>query len=199
MTSKIIFLNGCSSAGKTSLVKAIQYLSEEPWLTFGIDDGIDAMPNKYWGSGEKAAEGFHFISSIDREGFPITEVKTGPYGAKVWNSVPKIVKLLADDGFNIIVDEVILDKKELEIYAAALKSHRVYYVKVNCELALMEEREILRGDRSLGMARAQMLKMKDLSWNYDLEIDTSRTSSFTKAQDILEFLKERAIGFFKNT
>ena len=106
VNSKIIFLNGCSSAGKTSLVKAIQSLSDEFWLTFGIDNGIDAMPGKYIGSGEKAAEGFHFVSSI-QNGFPITEVKTGPYGEKVSNSVSKIVKLLADDGFNIIVDEVI--------------------------------------------------------------------------------------------
>jgi chloramphenicol 3-O phosphotransferase len=44
---KIILLNGCSSAGKTSLVKEIQNLSDEPWLTFGIDTVIDAMPNKY--------------------------------------------------------------------------------------------------------------------------------------------------------
>jgi len=55
---KIILLNGCSSAGKTSLVKEIQNLSDEFWLTFGIDDLLDAMPDKYVGEGKKATEGF---------------------------------------------------------------------------------------------------------------------------------------------
>ena len=39
----------------------------------GFDAGIDAMPSKYWGSGEKAAEGFHFVSSVDQAGFPNNE------------------------------------------------------------------------------------------------------------------------------
>ena len=188
MASKIILLNGCSSSGKTSLVKAIQHLSDEFWLTFGIDNGIDAMPAKYVGGGEKAAEGFHFVSSV-QNGVPLTEVKTGPIGEKVSNSVSKIVKLLADSGFNIIIDEVIWAKKDLENYVSALKSHTVYYVKVDCELSLMKEREILRGDRSLGMAQFQHVKMKDLKWDYDFQVDTSQTSSFTNAKKILEFVK----------
>jgi chloramphenicol 3-O phosphotransferase len=38
--SRIIFLNGCSSAGKTSISKAIQELSDTPWLHIGIDTFI---------------------------------------------------------------------------------------------------------------------------------------------------------------
>src|SRR5213082_3349421 len=107
MKSKIIFLNGCSSAGKTSLVKALQHLSEDFWLTFGIDDIIDAMPRKYIGVGEKANQGFHFVSSVDKEAFPITEIKVGPIGEKLRNFSPKIVRQLVDNEFNIIIDEVI--------------------------------------------------------------------------------------------
>src|SRR4051812_20009885 len=105
--SKIIFLNGCSSAGKTSIVKAIQHLDEEIWLTFGIDTMLEAMPDKYFGFGKQAERGFQFVSTTDEEGFPITEVKTGSYGIKISNSIPKIVKQLADDGHNLIIDEVI--------------------------------------------------------------------------------------------
>jgi len=149
------------------------------------------MPDKYFGVGKKASQGFHFVSSIDKEGFPITEVKTGSYGDKVSNSGPKIIKQLADDGHNLIIDEVIWEKKDLERYASVLKSHHVYYIKINCELPLMEEREILRGDRSWGLARFQNAKMANLNWNYDLEIDTSQTSSFANAKKILKFLKNK--------
>ncbi|CAI2199241.1 19586_t:CDS:2, partial [Funneliformis geosporum] len=87
-----------------------------------------AMPDKYFGFGKQAKLGFQFVSSFDKQGFSITEVKTGSYGKLISSSVPKIIKQLVDDGHNVIIDEV------------------------ECELSLMEEREMLRGDRSLGLA-----------------------------------------------
>jgi chloramphenicol 3-O phosphotransferase len=118
IVSKIIFLNGCSSAGKTSLVKAIQHLSEEPFLSSGVDATFAALPAKYFSDfpvgGEKAEQGVQFIPSIDPEGFPILKVKTGSYAQKFSQSVPKIIKQLADDGHNIIIDEAIKDRKVLE-------------------------------------------------------------------------------------
>lgn len=189
MASKIIFLNGCSSAGKTSVVKAIQYLSEEPWLTFGIDAILEAIPDKYFGFGLNAEQGFQFVSTIDQEGFSVTEVKTGPYGEKVSNSVPKIIKQLVDDGHNLIIDEVIWERKDLEKYLTILKDYKIRFIKIDCQLSLMEEREILRGDRTRGLARAQHEKMKNLVWNYDLEIDTNQVNPFANAKRILKFLK----------
>lgn len=171
--SKIFLLNGCSSAGKTTLVKEIQCLSNDFWLTFGIDNILDAMPDKYVGASEKANEGFKFVPSTDKGGFSITEVKVGSIGKKVAALAPKIVEQLADSGFNVIVDEVIWERKDLEGYVLNLKNHQVYFINVYCELPVMEEREKKRGDRQLGMARWQFAKMKNLVWNYDLEIDTS--------------------------
>lgn len=119
--SKIIFLNGCSSAGKTSIVKSIQHLSEEFWLTSGVDSFFVFMPVKYVGFGEKAEQGIQFVPSVDEEGFPLIEIKTGPYGKAVGNLAPQIVKKFADEGFNLIIDEVICDKESLEKYALLLK------------------------------------------------------------------------------
>jgi len=65
------------------------------------------MPDKYFGSGEKAAEGFQFVLGTDKEGLSTTEIKVGSIGEKVSSLVPKIVKQLADNEFNVIVDEVI--------------------------------------------------------------------------------------------
>jgi chloramphenicol 3-O phosphotransferase len=43
----IIFLNGTSSSGKTSLLKAIQNSFEEPLLDVGLDKFIWMLPERY--------------------------------------------------------------------------------------------------------------------------------------------------------
>ncbi len=45
-----IFLNGASSAGKTSLGKALQEILDEPYLLLGLDTCLHAVPDR-WGSG----------------------------------------------------------------------------------------------------------------------------------------------------
>jgi 8-oxo-dGTP pyrophosphatase MutT (NUDIX family) len=104
--------------------------------------------------------------------------------------VPKIVKQLADNGFNVIVDEVNWEKKDLEDYAYKLKNHQVCFVNVYCKLPVMEEREKKRGDRQLGMARWQFTKMKDLNWECDLKIDNSQVSVLDNAKRILELINK---------
>jgi len=39
----IIFLNGCSSAGKSTIARAIQHLSEKPLLLIGIDNMLKEL------------------------------------------------------------------------------------------------------------------------------------------------------------
>ncbi|CAJ0894896.1 11240_t:CDS:2 [Entrophospora sp. SA101] len=104
------------------------------------------MPPKYLPFGEKAHEGIQFISGIDKEGFPIVEIQTGSYGEKVGKSIPKIIKQLADDGHNLIIDEVIWEKEDLKNYHTTLEEHQIYFIKITCDLPLIEEREKIRGD-----------------------------------------------------
>ncbi|MEU3014629.1 phosphotransferase-like protein [Nocardia asteroides] len=48
--SRVIFLNGTSSAGKTTLARAIQDESEVPFVYWGIDTLFGLVPPK-WGGG----------------------------------------------------------------------------------------------------------------------------------------------------
>jgi chloramphenicol 3-O phosphotransferase len=56
---QIIYLNGPSSSGKTTLAKALQEEFEQPFLHIGIDRVIGMMPVKLnnWDGGE-ALQGF---------------------------------------------------------------------------------------------------------------------------------------------
>src|SRR4051794_25611349 len=102
----ILFLNGCSSSGKSTLAKAIQHLSDMPWLLLGIDTFFHMMPSKYVGFGEKASEGYRFVPGQD-EGSPVMRVESGVFGKAVTQSIPKVVQSLAKDGHNLVVDEVL--------------------------------------------------------------------------------------------
>jgi chloramphenicol 3-O phosphotransferase len=42
--SKIIFLNGCGSSGKTSIARCLQSLSDKPWMIFGVDTLFEMLP-----------------------------------------------------------------------------------------------------------------------------------------------------------
>jgi len=184
----IIFLNGCSSSGKTTIAKAIQHLSDKPWLLLGIDTFFHMMSSKYVGFGEKASEGYNFIPGQD-EDEPLMSIKVGPFGRMVTQSIPKVAQSLVRDGHNLIIDEVLRTDEELENYERALASHTVYFIGVMCDLKDMQEREILRGDRALGLARDQVARVHGLSRSYDLTVNTTTESAFYCAQEILCFIR----------
>ena len=49
VTGKILFLNGTSSAGKTTLSKGLQQALSECWQHIALDQFRDGLPDKYRG------------------------------------------------------------------------------------------------------------------------------------------------------
>jgi chloramphenicol 3-O phosphotransferase len=49
---QVVLLNGGSSAGKSTIARCLQSLLAKSWLTFGIDDLMDAMPPGLLGSSD---------------------------------------------------------------------------------------------------------------------------------------------------
>lgn len=183
--SKIIFLNGCGSSGKTSIARAIQHLSKDLWLTFGIDTFINMTPPP---SNDKEEAGyFSFVPGKNERGQTM-RVETGPKGEQLFGIMPEFANLLANRGNNIIIDEVLFDDTHLKSYINALQNHTVYFVGVFCELEAMQEREILRGDRAIGLSNDQIDRVHIGLREYDLKVDTTNTSAFNVAKQILTFV-----------
>lgn len=193
----IIFLNGATSSGKTNIAKAIQHLDDRPWLTIGIDTMINMMPSKYWAGGAKADEGFNFIQQEDEQGSSMS-LQIGPFGRKVETTLPDIAHLLCKKGFDLIIDEVLIGDDSLKKYVLKFSPFIVYFVGVYCDQKMLEEREILRGDRFIGSGRDQIKRCHGPTRHYDIEVDTTHHSSFECAQTILDFIiKEPAPKGFK--
>ncbi|WP_079979222.1 phosphotransferase-like protein [Candidatus Protochlamydia sp. R18] len=81
---QIIYINGTSSSGKTTLVQALQEALYQPFLHIGIDRVIGMMPNKLnnW-EGGKAPQGFSWKSSIDETSHPVYDIQMGPFAQKI--------------------------------------------------------------------------------------------------------------------
>lgn len=185
--SRIIFLNGCGSSGKTSIAKAIQHESPELWLSFGVDTFIDMIP---FGRQEPYLK---FIPGQNEHG-PTMHVDSGPEGVKLFSVMPQFAEMLATCGNNLIIDEVLFDEETLKAYAKHLKDHTVYYIGVFCDLAVMQEREVLRRDRCIGLSNDQIDRAHQGVLNsYDFKVDTTAISSFEAARLILKFVDDNPV------
>jgi chloramphenicol 3-O phosphotransferase len=187
--SKIIFLNGCASAGKTTLAKAIQYLSDEPYLLVGIDALFGAMPKKIVGFNKEAEKGFRYV--VNPETGVLVEMKASPYAIQVFKCLPKVAKLLADNGLNVIFDECNFHREVIDNYRTFFSGHKFIMVGVKCDLRTMEERERLRGNRVIGMAKIFHQSESNFQYPYDLTVDTTYESSFNNAKRVLELTNEK--------
>lgn len=184
----IIFFNGCSSSGKSTLIKAFQHKASSPWLAVGIDTFWAMMPNNFIMYGPRSHDGFYYVPGRDGQG-PTMEVKNGEFGLQVMRAIPQVIDKMADNKLDLLVDEVVLEEDILKGYVRSLSDQLVYFVWVHCDLKILEEREFLRGNRGQGLARTQMKIVPTLDWPYDFTIDTTNTSAFDSAQKVMDFVK----------
>ncbi len=114
-------------------------------------------------------------------------IESGAESGKLFSVMPQFGEMLADSGNNLIIDEVLFDENALKAYAHHLKAHTVYYIGVFCDLAVMQEREVLRRDRRIGLSNDQMDRVHQGFLNsYDFKVDTTAISPFEAARRILK-------------
>ncbi len=171
---QIIYLNGPSSSGKTTLAFALQEELEEPFLHIGIDRLIGMMPEKLnnWEGGD-APLGFSWKEAVDETGQCVQEIHLGSFAKKISLTLKEIVLTLAKLGHYIIIDDVAFGKKEVDAWREVLKDYKVLWLGIKAPVQILESREKERGNRMLGSARAQYFKVHD-KVVYDLEFDSSK-------------------------
>lgn len=185
---QIIYLNGPSSSGKTTLAHLLQQELDPPFLHIGIDCVIGMMPDKLncW-EGGPAPLGFSWKNSTDETGHPVHEIQLGPFAKKMSDTLKEIVQTLARLNHYIVIDDVAFGKLDVDKWRSALKNYSVLWIGINTLLPVLEEREKQRGNRMIGSARAQFYQVHK-GVNYDLEFDTSKDSSEKIIHDIKEKL-----------
>ncbi|MBB4986297.1 chloramphenicol 3-O phosphotransferase [Streptomyces sp. SFB5A] len=172
MTTRMIILNGGSSSGKSGIVRCLQSVLPDPWLAFGVDSFVDALPAKM--QDDDAGIVFDADGGVSvGAGFRALEAAWA--GGLV---------AMARAGARIVVDDVFLGgAASQQRWREALGDLPVLWVGVRCESRVAEGREIARGDRTTGMAAQQALKVHE-GVTYDVEVDTTRTESLECARAI---------------
>lgn len=160
---KIILLNGTSSSGKTSIVRALQDLLDEPFLDAGIDKFIWMLPRRY----------------LDR---PLWDevlglaVEAGAVGHRLMSGMHQTIAALSKAGNSVVADHVLVEPQWLAECIDLFGRLPALFVGVRCPLDVVVQREAARKDRTLGQARAQF-PLVHSHGIYDLEVDTSELSA----------------------
>jgi adenylylsulfate kinase/chloramphenicol 3-O phosphotransferase len=125
---KIVFLNGVTSAGKTSIVDAIQLRSEQFFYVVANDLFENTI-------------GDHYL----RENY-------WKYLSDVIIMMYHTAKLFSDHGKNVLIDGILVERPELAPHYEKVKDifagYPLHMVEVYCPLDICRQRNIERGDRS---------------------------------------------------
>ena len=172
MATQVIVLNGGSSSGKSGIARCLQAVLPEPWLVFGVDGLIQAMP----ASVQASAAGIEFA--------PDGAVVVGPEFRTLEAAWMEGVAATARAGARIIVDDAFLGgAASQQRWQKALGTLQVLWVGVRCASAVAVGREIARGDRVTGMAASQA-EVVHQGVAYDLQVDTTHTEALDCARAI---------------
>src|SRR5689334_18343600 len=149
IVATIILLNGVGSVGKSSIAKALQTVTQDPFLHVEMDGFLSMMPARCWD--DPAVISFE---TGELDGKPAVDIRSGPFIERILRGMRHAVAAMAGQGCNMIVDDVIFGN-ELAEYRALLAGSTFHAVGVFAPLDVLEARERARGDRLIGLARGQ--------------------------------------------
>ena len=161
---KIIFLNGTSSSGKTTIAKSLQEELDELYARASLDVFLHQLPDKFLDDHQK------FSKKLP----------------ELVHCFQSSVAAQAHAGMNVILDHVLENPAWLDDCLCLFSGIEVLFVAVKCPLAELERREGERGDRHIGLARYQYERVH-AHRVYDLELDTSILS----VEQCVEAIAER--------
>ncbi|MYV99099.1 AAA family ATPase [Streptomyces sp. SID3343] len=161
---RIIFLNGTSSSGKSSIAAELVPLLDQPCFHMPAD-AFHAMRSRR----EIAPSELDFVLE------------------RTWMGYHRAVAGMAAAGNTVVMDHILSQEWRLPDCLSLFVPRDVVLVGLHCPLPELERREHARGNRPPGLA-AKQFDTVHAHGLYDLEYDTSTTGSADCARRIKAFL-----------
>lgn len=151
MAGRVIIVSGTSSAGKSTLVRAVRKDMPEPLCYLSIDQLVDGdfYPLDHTAPGDRLQENRSFFEGFNRS-----------------------VRAFTDAGCDLIVEVVVQSEEWGADLMTVLTGLDVLWVWVSAPVDVLTSRETERGDRRAGTS-ALYAGTRDFC-RYSLEIDTSQ-------------------------
>lgn len=164
MASKIVILNGTSSAGKTTLAKSLRSLLGPQFCYYASDQLADA-------------------------GFRPTDQTMRDAGRELFfKGFHRSVAGFASAGLDLLVEHIVEEQSWADELKGLLVPFEVFWVGVHAPIEELARRERLRGDRTIGEAAYHLKTHGFLS--YDVEVDTTDPED-GNINEILQVWKSR--------
>ena len=164
---RIIFLNGVTSAGKTSIVEALQEREDVFFYVVANDLFQEMVGEKYL-----------------RENY-------WKYLSEVIIMMYHTAKLYSDMGRNVLIDGILVEGEEIKPHYQQLleimKDNPLDIVEVYCPLEICRQRNIMRGDRYETQSQEQYELMAE-NIKYSVRVDTGVLSPAECAEIIVKEL-----------
>lgn len=164
---RIIFLNGVTSSGKTSIVEAIQERNDIFFYAVANDLFEEMVGDRYL-----------------RENY-------WKYLGEVIIMMYHTAKLYSDMGKNVLIDGILVERDGITPHyqqlIEILKNNPLDLVEVYCPLDICRKRNIIRGDRYENQSNEQHELMAQ-NIEYKLRVDTSLYSAAECANIIVNEL-----------
>lgn len=199
--SHVIYVNGPSSSGKSTLTRALQNALPNMYLRIGIDQMIGMMPEKIndWREGisrtsENCTPGFcwdwcskaHCFQQLPKEMHTHHHLIHGPEGARITDLFHTLARTMISSGYSIIIDDVALGgNNDIARWRETLKGFPILWVGLTAPIEVLEERERTRGDRAIGSSRIQAELVHNHRIRYDYFFDTSEVLLEQMVQEIV--------------
>lgn len=172
----MLFLNGASSSGKTTLALAVQALVDVPPIHLSSDllsdGGLPARSD---------ADGHALWWRENRRRF--------------FSGYHHCLAAMARTGLDVIADSLIEAPDWRTELASVLDGLDVYLVGVHCDVDEIDRRERIRGDRAIGEGRTHVEVDQIHGFGpYDHEVDTTNNDPNEIAQSIVTRWSERHVG-----
>ena len=164
---RIIFLNGVTSSGKTSIVEALQERDDIFFYVVANDLFQEMIGEKYL-----------------RENY-------WKYLSEVIIMMYHTAKLYSDMGNNVLIDGILVERDEISPHyqrlLEILRDNPLDLVEVYCPLDICRKRNIIRGDRYESQSDEQY-ELLSKNIKYRLRVDTSLYSPSECADIIIKEL-----------
>jgi chloramphenicol 3-O phosphotransferase len=163
---RIVLLNGASSAGKSSIGRALLALLADPWFLVPVD-AIGAMR-----------------STVHTR--VLDDVEIGEMLRRTRLGYHRAVAGLACAGNDVIMDYPLSEQWRIADLLEILDGYDVTLVEVRCSPEELDRRERARADRPVGLARSQT--MVYTHGEFDIAVDTTSAGPDECAMTIVNAL-----------